>query len=115
MDDRMSPVARARLVERAVGIVISEMLAAVQNSATDEIAIARIRDMMLAEEDALRASLSLMGIDSLTWMAVLTALEETFDVLFADDVASDPGSYTILGLACALVDCLGGKRARGAA
>ena len=47
-----------------------------------------------------------LGIDSLTWMAVLTAIEEKFGVLFADEVALDARSYTISGLSGALVDAL---------
>ncbi|MEV4894202.1 2OG-Fe(II) oxygenase family protein [Nonomuraea sp. NPDC055795] len=106
--------------QRAVGAVISEALDAAKNMAADDTTLARLRALMTSHESDLRASLATHGVDSLTWMAILTALENRFGLVFPDELASAPEAYTVLGLAHALMDGIHGmelpmKRVAGGA
>lgn len=113
MDDGTTPDAGgAWCLNRALGVVISEVLSAMRDAGVDGAGVDRVRTLIVADEPALGSSLAEFGVDSLTWMAILTTLEERFDVLLPDDVADRPDSYTILGLSRALAECLGRKHRR---
>ncbi|MEV6726331.1 phosphopantetheine-binding protein [Streptomyces xanthochromogenes] len=88
-----------------VGAVIDVVVTAAGNAGADEAALESLRSRLSARDDALETLSAELGIDSLTWLEVLTVLEERFDVLFPDDVVASQASHTVLGLANALADC----------
>ncbi|MFI6015594.1 acyl carrier protein [Streptomyces sp. NPDC051243] len=89
-----------------VDVVIEAIVTAAGNAGADDASLARLRGLLGSDEHALLRPPADLGIDSLTWLEVLTVLEERFDVLFPDAVAANAESRTVLGLARALADCL---------
>lgn len=85
--------------------VLDAIVAAAGNAGADDFVLDRLRRLHAADRDALLKSPAELGLDSLTWLEVLTVLEERFDVLLPDAVAVTPESRTVLGLARALADC----------
>ncbi|MBB4985953.1 MULTISPECIES: acyl carrier protein [Streptomyces] len=85
--------------------VMDAIVSAAGNAGVDDAVLARLRCLHTADEDTLLRSPAELGLDSLTWLEVLTVLEERFDVLLPDAVAVSPESRTVLGLARALADC----------
>lgn len=92
-----------------VKMVIEAIVSAAKNAGADDASLARLRGLHGSDEDTLLKSPTELGIDSLTWLEVLTVLEEKFDVFLPDAVAVTPRSRTVLGLARALADCLNEK------
>ncbi|MFE7524856.1 acyl carrier protein [Kitasatospora sp. NPDC057542] len=101
-DDRPLPVA----AEDWVGVVIGAVLTAAGNAGADEASLESLRARLGARSDALETSSAELGIDSLTWLEVMTVLEERYDTLLPDEVVASRASHTVLGLADALADCL---------
>ncbi|MGW0121555.1 phosphopantetheine-binding protein [Streptomyces sp. NPDC003327] len=93
-----------------VDAVIDAIVAAAGNAGVDDVVRDRLRSLRTAGPDALLKSPAELGLDSLTWLEVLTVLEERFDVLLPDAVAVTPASRTVLGLARALADCRRAER-----
>ncbi|MET7717249.1 phosphopantetheine-binding protein [Streptomyces sp. NPDC005407] len=93
-------------VGKSVEVVIEAIVTAAGNAGADDASLARLRGLLGSDEAALLRSPAEIGIDSLTWLEVLTVLEERFDVILPDEVAASPESRTALGLARALADCL---------
>lgn len=87
--------------------VIDAIVSAAGNAGVDEVVLDRLRCLHAADQDThtLLQSPAELGLDSLTWLEVLTVLEERFDVLLPDAVVVTPESRTVLGLARALADC----------
>ncbi|MFJ3235690.1 hypothetical protein [Streptomyces sp. NPDC086787] len=95
-----------REAEVTVEAVVEVIVAAAGNAGADKAALTRLRGLLTSGQDALLRTPAELGIDSLTWLEVLTVLEETYDVLLLDAVATTPQSRTVLGLARALTQCL---------
>ncbi|MFC7221193.1 phosphopantetheine-binding protein [Streptomyces polyrhachis] len=89
-----------------IGVVVGEVLSLTRNAGDDESSKALVQGLIEDGDDFLRASLSNYGIDSLAWMALLTVLENKFDIIFSDESASSPEIYTVLGLASAVCERL---------
>ncbi|MGW4725704.1 acyl carrier protein [Streptomyces sp. NPDC004291] len=85
--------------------VIDAIVSAAGNAGVDEAVLARLRCLHAADQDTLLKTPAELGLDSLTWLEVLTVLEERFDVFLPDAVVVTPESRTVLGLARALADC----------
>ncbi|MFJ4823647.1 acyl carrier protein [Streptomyces bacillaris] len=85
--------------------VIDAIVSAAGNAGVDDVVLARLRCLHAADQDTLLKSPAELGLDSLTWLEVLTVLEERFDILLPDAVAVTPESRTVLGLARVLADC----------
>ncbi|MER7736455.1 phosphopantetheine-binding protein [Streptomyces erythrochromogenes] len=112
MDEIMTlrPCVHEQRSERCVGVVIGEIITAASNARADESSMVRLRALVGADEEALRSSPAELGVDSLTWLEVLTALEGKFGILFSDAFAASPDAHTVLGLSRALADCLRDRR-----
>ncbi|MFJ3878464.1 phosphopantetheine-binding protein [Streptomyces sp. NPDC090077] len=100
MTERLVPDSRDGLTA-----VMDAIVLAAGNAGVDDVVLARLRSLHEADRDTLLKSPAELGLDSLTWLEVLTVLEERFDVLLPDAVAVTPASRTVLGLARALADC----------
>ncbi|MEU1290540.1 phosphopantetheine-binding protein [Kitasatospora sp. NPDC005856] len=92
-----------------VGVVIGAVLTAAGNAGADEVSLASLRARLGARGDALETSSAELGIDSLTWLEVMTLLEERLDTFFPDEIVTSQASHTVLGLANALADCRRGQ------
>ncbi|MFD6983735.1 phosphopantetheine-binding protein, partial [Streptomyces sp. NPDC059956] len=77
--------------------VMDAIVTAAGKAGADDSVLARLRCLRTADEDTLLKSPAELGLDSLTWLEVLTVLEERFDVLLPDVVVVTPESRTVLG------------------
>ncbi|MFE0774902.1 phosphopantetheine-binding protein [Streptomyces sp. NPDC058861] len=105
MTERLAPDSRDGLTD-----VMDAIVSAAGNAGVDAAVLDRLRHLRAADRDTLLKTPAELGLDSLTWLEVLTVLEERFDVLLPDAVAVAPESRTVLGLARALADCRRAER-----
>ncbi len=94
----MSPDLSAPARHRALGLVIAACLVPERRAGLDEDARARLRALAGGDEADLDTPFAELGIDSLSWMAVLTELEESLATELDDDGTTSSGG-TPRGLA----------------
>lgn len=87
------------VVERAHGLVLACCLDPHRRSRLSPTALDRIRGLARGDGRHLETSFSDLGVDSLEWMSMLTDLEESLDILLADDDVTSPRGHSPWGLA----------------
>ncbi|MFD5388216.1 acyl carrier protein [Streptomyces sp. NPDC127074] len=92
-----------------VDVVIGIVVTAAGNAGADDASLESLRARLGARGDALEILSAELGIDSLTWLEVMTVLEERYDTPLPDEVVASQASHTVLGLAVALADCWRGQ------